>query len=144
MVPADDGSAPPPPARERDAATSVAPESSAAVTTSSIKDVADTSSSRYLDFPGIGIIDLDTIELPSNDQEILEAVTERVFADPSILYAITSDPPVPRQVEGVGSLAPLPRRRRPRGFSKSGDAAGHDSSGGSRSGGKRGVDADDP
>jgi hypothetical protein len=32
--------------------------------------------SRYLDFPGIGIIDLDAIELPSNDREILEAVTE--------------------------------------------------------------------
>jgi hypothetical protein len=41
--------------------------------------------SRYLTMPGIEIIDLDTTELPSNDREILEAVTDRVFADPSVL-----------------------------------------------------------
>jgi hypothetical protein len=46
--------------------------------------VAETSSSRYLDFPGIGVIDLDAIELPGNDREILEAVTERMFFDLSI------------------------------------------------------------
>jgi hypothetical protein len=38
--------------------------------------------SRYLTIPGIGTIDLDANELPSNDREILEAVTEQVFADP--------------------------------------------------------------
>jgi hypothetical protein len=106
MVPVDDGSAPPPLARERDVATSVAPESSAAVTTALIEIAADTSTSRYLDFLGIGIIDLDTTKLPSNDREILEAVTEWVFADPSLLDAIALDPPVPRQDGDAGGSAP--------------------------------------
>jgi hypothetical protein len=106
MMPVDDGSAPPPLAGECDVAMSVAPESSTAVTAASIEGAADTSTSRYLDFPGIGIIDLDAIKLPSNDREILEAVTERVFADPPLLDAIVSDPPVPRQDGDAGGSAP--------------------------------------
>jgi hypothetical protein len=62
----------------------MAPKSSAAVTVASIEGVAETLSSRYLDFPGIRIIDLDAIELPGNDREILEAMTERMFSDMSI------------------------------------------------------------
>jgi hypothetical protein len=67
MVPAGDGSALSPPVRERDVATSVAPESSAVMPTTSIEGVADTSTSRYLDILGIGILDLDATELPSNN-----------------------------------------------------------------------------
>jgi hypothetical protein len=33
-------------------------------------------------------------------------VTERMFADPSILDSITSDPPAPRQDESTGCLVP--------------------------------------
>jgi hypothetical protein len=106
MMPVDDGSAPPSLAGECDVAMSVAPESSAVVTATSIEGAANTSMSRYLDFPGIGIIDLDAIELPSNDREILEAVTEWVFADPPLLNAIASDPPVPRQDGDAGGSAP--------------------------------------
>jgi hypothetical protein len=62
----------------------MAPKSSVAITVALIEGVAETSSFRYLDFPGIGIIDLDAIELPGNDREILEAVTERMFSDLSI------------------------------------------------------------
>jgi hypothetical protein len=87
-------------------------ESSAVAAAASIEGAAGTSSSRYVDFPGIGIIDLDTTELPSNDRMILEVVTDRMFAEPSILDAIASVPSVPRQDEGAGSLAPPPRRRR--------------------------------
>jgi hypothetical protein len=31
---------------------------------------------RYVDFPGIGTVDLDTPELPTNDREMLEVATE--------------------------------------------------------------------
>jgi hypothetical protein len=46
-------------------------------------------------------------------------MTERVFADPSILDAIASDPLVPRQDEGAGGSAPPPRQKRRKGFSES-------------------------
>jgi hypothetical protein len=59
-----------------------------------------------VDFPGIGIIDLDATELLSNDREILEAATERMFADSSVLDANTSVLPVLRQDDGAGGLAP--------------------------------------
>jgi hypothetical protein len=82
MVPVDEGVVSPPPTGERDAAASVAQEPLAAGTTTSIEGAEDMSMSRYLTIPGIGTIDLDANELPSNDREILEAVTEQVFADP--------------------------------------------------------------
>jgi hypothetical protein len=106
MVPAGGGSVPPPPTREHDIAMLAALESSAAAIAASVEGAAGTSSSRYVDFPGIGIIDLDATELPSNDREILEVATERMFVDPSILDAIASVLLVSRQDEGAGSLAP--------------------------------------
>jgi hypothetical protein len=112
MVLANSDLAPPPPAREHDVAMLAVLESSAVAAAASIEGAAGTSSSRYVDFPSIGIIDLDTTELPSNDRVILEVATDRMFAEPSILDAIASVPSVPRQHEGAGSLAPLPRRRR--------------------------------
>jgi hypothetical protein len=106
MVSVDDGSMPPSPAREHDVTTSVAPESSAAVAAAPMEGLTDASSSQYVDSPGIGIIDLDTTELPSNDREILEATTERMFADPSVLDAIASVLPVPCEDEGAGGSVP--------------------------------------
>jgi hypothetical protein len=40
--------------------------------------------SKYPSIPGIGIIDLDATELPSNDREILEIMTDLMFADPPV------------------------------------------------------------
>jgi hypothetical protein len=82
------------------------PESSEAAAAALIEGVADAPSSRYVDFPSIRIIDLDATELPSNDWEILEVAMERMFADLSILDAIASVPPVPRQDEGAGGSVP--------------------------------------
>jgi hypothetical protein len=45
---------------------------------------------QYVDFPDIGAIDLDATELPSNDWEMVEVATERMFTEPSILDTITS------------------------------------------------------
>jgi hypothetical protein len=107
MVLADDGgSAPSPPVREHDVTMLAAPKSSAGVTTTLIEGAADASSSRYVDFLGIGIIDLDATELPSKEREILEVTVEQMSAYPSTLDAIMSVPPVPRQDEGAGGLVP--------------------------------------
>jgi hypothetical protein len=76
MVPTDDGPAPPRLVGEHDVATSMAHEPSTAAGAASVEGAADLSSSRYVDFPGIGTIDLDATELPSNDREILEVATE--------------------------------------------------------------------
>jgi hypothetical protein len=85
MVRVDQGAPLPPPTEERDVAALVAQKISAAGTASSIGGIEDMSMSRYLTTPGIGVIDLDATELPSNDREILEAVTDRVFDDLSLL-----------------------------------------------------------
>jgi hypothetical protein len=90
MVPVDDDSAPPPPAGARDVVTSTVPEPSPAAGTASAEDVMDFVACQYVDFPDIGAIDLDATELPSNDWEMVEVATERMFTEPSILDTITS------------------------------------------------------
>jgi hypothetical protein len=97
MVPEDQGAPLPSRTRGLDAAASMAPETLAAGTAPLIGGAEDMSMSRYLTITGIGTIDLDTIELPSNNWEILEVVTDRVFADPSLLDAIVLEPPAPHQ-----------------------------------------------
>jgi hypothetical protein len=104
-VPVDQGAPLPPLTRERDVAEPAAPETSAVGTTPSIGGAEDMSMSRYLTIPGIWVIDLDVAELPSNDREILEAVTDRVFADSSLLDAIASGLPAPRQDGDAGGFA---------------------------------------
>jgi hypothetical protein len=66
------------------------PEPSSAVGAASIEEVMDLATRRYVDFLGIGIVDLDTSELPSNDREMLEVATERMFTVRSILETIVS------------------------------------------------------
>jgi hypothetical protein len=58
MVPADDDSAPPSPAGDHDTATSMVPEPSPAAGAASVEGAADLVSCQYVDFPGIGTIDL--------------------------------------------------------------------------------------
>jgi hypothetical protein len=67
--------------------------------------VANLASCRYVDFPSIGTINLDAPELPSNDREMLEVATERMFADTLILDTITAVVSVLRQDEGAGGSA---------------------------------------
>jgi hypothetical protein len=100
VVLVDQGTSLPPLTREVEVMAPVAPETPAAATALSIMGAEDMSMSRYLSIPGIGIINLDATELPSNDQEILEVVKDRVFADPSVL-----EPEVPEAATyaGVGT-----------------------------------------
>jgi hypothetical protein len=76
MVLMDDDSAQPLPAGDRDVVMSMVSEPSSAVGAASVEDVTDLAACRYVDFPSIGTIDLDAPELPSNDREMLEVVTE--------------------------------------------------------------------
>jgi hypothetical protein len=71
----------------------------------SVEDAVDLASCRYVDFPGIGTIDLDAPKLPSNDWEMLEVATERMFADLSILDTIASVASALRQDEGASGSA---------------------------------------
>jgi hypothetical protein len=42
----------------------------------SVESAADLASCQYVDFPGIGTIDLDAPEFPSNVREMLEVAME--------------------------------------------------------------------
>jgi hypothetical protein len=52
--------------------------------------------------PGVGVIDLDATELPSNDREIFDAMMECVFANPAILEA-----EVPGAATSVAPTSPV-------------------------------------
>jgi hypothetical protein len=71
MVPSDEDSASPPPAGDRDVVMSTTPEPSPSAGAASVEAVMDLAACRYVDFPGIGTIDLNAPELPSNDREML-------------------------------------------------------------------------
>jgi hypothetical protein len=85
MVPSDEDSAPPPLAGDRDVVMSTVLKPSPATGVASVEEVMDLATHRYVDFPGIGTVDLDAPEHPNNDQEMLEVATERMFAELSIL-----------------------------------------------------------
>jgi hypothetical protein len=75
----------------------------AALTTGGMEDALTFSKWSIL---GVGIIDLDETELSSNDREILYAVVERVFADPSVLEA--EDPEIAASVAAATADAGVP------------------------------------
>jgi hypothetical protein len=56
--------------------------------------------------PGIWTIDLDTPELLSNNQEMLEVAMEQMFVEPSILQTIASVTSALRQYEGASGSVP--------------------------------------
>jgi hypothetical protein len=72
----------------------------------STEDVMDFVACRYVDFPSIGTIVLDTPELLSIDREMLEVATERMFTEPSILDTIVSVASALRQYEGASGSVP--------------------------------------
>jgi hypothetical protein len=71
-----------------------------------VEEVMELVTRQYLDFPGIGVVDLDAPELPSNDREMLEMAMEQIFAEPTILETIVSVTLALRQYERAGSSAP--------------------------------------
>jgi phosphoenolpyruvate-protein kinase (PTS system EI component) len=77
-----------------------------------IERTTDLASSRYVDFPGIGVVDLNTAELPSNDRKMLEVATKLMFADPSVLDTIMSVVSRCAKTRVPVTQHPLPRWRR--------------------------------
>jgi hypothetical protein len=115
MVPLDEDSAPPLPAGGRDVVMSTASEASPAVGAlepssteggMTVEEVMELVTRLYVDFPSIGVVDLEAPELPSNDREMLEVATERMFAEPSILETIASVRLTLHQYESPGGSAP--------------------------------------
>jgi hypothetical protein len=52
-----------------------------------VEEVTELETSRYIDFLGVGIVDLEAPELPS---KALDVAAEWIFAEPLILETITS------------------------------------------------------
>jgi hypothetical protein len=71
-----------------------------------VEEVMVLATGRYIDFPGVGIVDLDAPELPSNDREMLEVATEWMFTEPSILETTASVSRALHQYERAGGFAP--------------------------------------
>jgi hypothetical protein len=86
--------------------TAGAVETSSVAGTVIVEEVMELATCRFIDFPSIGIIDLDAPELPSNDREMLKVATERMFVEPSILEKIALVPRVLHQYEHAGGFAP--------------------------------------
>jgi hypothetical protein len=83
-----------------------AAETSLAAGIVTVEEVMELVTGRYIDFPGVRIVDLDPSELPSNDREMLEVATEWMLSEPSILETIASVSLAPCQYESAGSFAP--------------------------------------
>jgi hypothetical protein len=80
-----------------------AAETSLAMGVVTVEEVMELATSRYIDFPGVGIVDLDAPELPS---KVLEVATERMFAEPTILETIASVSWALHQYERADGFAP--------------------------------------
>jgi hypothetical protein len=68
-----------------------------------IEEVMELAKSRYIDFPGVGIVDLEAPELPS---KALDVEAERMFVEPSILETIALVSQALHQYERAGGFAP--------------------------------------
>jgi hypothetical protein len=75
---------------------------SSAVIAVTIKEVMELATSRYIDFPGVGIIDLEAPQLP---EKVLEVATERMFVEPSIMETIALVSKALHEYERVGDFA---------------------------------------
>jgi hypothetical protein len=52
-----------------------------------VEEVMELAMSRYIDFPDVGVIDLEAPQLP---EKVLDVATEPMFAEPSIMETIAS------------------------------------------------------
>jgi hypothetical protein len=76
---------------------------SSAVDAVTVEEVIELATSRYIDFPSVGIINLEAPQIP---EKVLEVATERMFTEPSIMETITSVLKAPHEYERAGGFAP--------------------------------------
>jgi hypothetical protein len=80
-----------------------AARTSSAVGAVTVEEVMELATSRYIDSPGVGIIDLETPQLP---EKVLDAATERMFAELPIMETIASVSKALHKYEHAGGFAP--------------------------------------
>jgi hypothetical protein len=84
-------------------ATAEVAEISSARDAITVEEVMQLTTCRYMDFPGVGIIDLEAPQLP---EKVLEVATERMFSELSIMETIASVMKVVHEYERAGSFVP--------------------------------------
>jgi hypothetical protein len=78
-------------------------ESFATRDTLTVEKVMELATCRYIDFPGVGVIDLEAPQLP---EKVLEVAKERMFTEPSIMDTIASVSKALQEYERTGGFAP--------------------------------------
>jgi hypothetical protein len=78
-------------------------ESSSARVSLTAEEVMELATCRYIDFPGVGVIDLEAPQLP---EKVCEVATERMFNEPMIIETIASVSKALQEYERAGSFAP--------------------------------------
>jgi hypothetical protein len=82
--------------------TEVAETSSSRVALTA-EEVMELATCRYIDFPGVGVIDLEVPQLP---EKVYEVAAERMFNEPTIMEMIASVSKALQEYEGVGGFTP--------------------------------------
>jgi hypothetical protein len=77
-------------------------ETSSAWGAVTVEEVMEVATSWYIDFPGVGVIDLEAPQLP---EIVLEVATERMFDEPSIMETIASVSKALHKYERAGGFA---------------------------------------
>jgi hypothetical protein len=67
------------------------------------EEVMELATCRYIDFPSVGVIDLEAPQLP---EKVYEVASERMFNEPTIMETITSVSKVLQEYERAGGFAP--------------------------------------
>jgi hypothetical protein len=80
-------------------------ETSSARGTITVEEVMELATCRYIDSPGVGVIDLEEPQLP---EKALEVATERMFVESSIMETITSVSKVLHEYERAGGFGTEP------------------------------------
>jgi hypothetical protein len=76
---------------------------SSAIDAVTVEEVMELATCRYIDFPGVEVIDL---EAPQLLEKVLEVVTERMFTEPSIMDTIASVSKALQEYERASGFAP--------------------------------------
>jgi hypothetical protein len=76
---------------------------SSAVGVVTVEEVMELATSRYIDFPSVGNIDLEAPQLP---EKVLDVATEQMFAEPSIMETIASASKELHEYERADDFAP--------------------------------------
>jgi hypothetical protein len=84
-------------------ATAEVVESSLARDAITVEEVKELVTCRYIDFPGVGVIDLEAPQLP---EKVLEVATERMFTVPLIIDTIASVSKALQEYKHAGGFAP--------------------------------------